>query len=293
MTSIGDIKLRAAIQFCVGLGKTPTQTYKLVQEAKTVKKCCRSLVFKWHRQFKEGRTSIEDDTRRGRPAEKKVDIVKTVKDLLDKDRRLTIRTISTKLDIPATTVHRILKRELHMSKVSARWVPRLLTQEQKSRRVECATEFLNRYEREGSDFLDNIITMDETWIWEFDPETKAESIWKTPSSPVPKKTRVSKSGGKHMFVFFMDRKGMLLIHKVPIVGFKIMRNPNESRIFFISGPIFTSRTSFYSVKKDVPENVRFSQIHTIVSLLARNRILNFLCQCNVCQQADVIRGKSP
>ena len=83
-----------------------------------------------------------------------------------------------------------------MRKVSARWVPRLLTDEQKARRVECSMEFVNRYEKEGDQFLNNIITMDETWIWEYDPETKAESsVWKTPRSPPPKEAIVSRSGG--------------------------------------------------------------------------------------------------
>ena len=44
MTSIGDVKLRAAIQFCLALGKTPTETYKMIQQAGTTRKCCRSLV---------------------------------------------------------------------------------------------------------------------------------------------------------------------------------------------------------------------------------------------------------
>ena len=103
-----------------------------------------------------------------------------------------------------------------MSKVSARWVPRLLSDEQKATSVECSTEFLNRFEMEGDQFLANIITIDETWIWEYDPETKAESsVWKTPRAPPPKKARVCKSSVKHMFVFFMDRRGMLLGHRVP------------------------------------------------------------------------------
>ena len=40
----------------------------MIQQAGTARKCCRSLVFKWHRQFKDGRESVEDETRCGRPA---------------------------------------------------------------------------------------------------------------------------------------------------------------------------------------------------------------------------------
>ena len=82
--------------------------------------------------------------------------------------------------------------------------------------MSCSEEFLERYETEGEAFLDHIVTQDETWLWHYDPETKAQSsVWKTPNTPPPKKARVNKSGGKHMFVFFMDRRGMLLIHQVP------------------------------------------------------------------------------
>jgi len=76
--------------------------------------------------------------------------------------------------------------------------------------------FLSRYDAEGDEFLDRIITTDETWLYHFDPETKAmSSVWKSPRTPPPKKAQVQKSAGKHMFIFFMDRHGMILQHRVP------------------------------------------------------------------------------
>ncbi|XP_060597479.1 protein GVQW3-like [Ruditapes philippinarum] len=76
MTSIGDVEVRAIIKFCVGIEKTPTETYKMIQASRTTKKCCRSLVFRWHDMFRNGRESREDDKRCGRPS-----VVKTgVKD---------------------------------------------------------------------------------------------------------------------------------------------------------------------------------------------------------------------
>ena len=76
--------------------------------------------------------------------------------------------------------------------------------------------FLRRYQREGDGFLDRIITTDETWMWLYDPETKDQSaVWTKCGSAPPEKARVSKSGGKYMFVMFADRNGMLLRHAVP------------------------------------------------------------------------------
>ena len=84
------------------------------------------------------------------------------------------------------------------------------------RRVRDSRAFLRRFEREGNRFLDSIITTDETWLWLHDPETKQQSaVWKRSGSPPPEKARVSKSGGKFMFIMFCDRKGMLLPHAVP------------------------------------------------------------------------------
>ena len=214
MTSTGDVKLRSVIQFCESLGKTPTQTYDLVQKAGKYK-CCRSIVFQWHKEFREGRESVEDKKRCGRPASYRNSLVNDVKARIAEDRRFTVRTLASDLDCSKDTVLRILK-DLNMSKVSARWVPRLLTVDQKAHRVTSSSEFLSRYDAEGERFLNRIVTQDETWLWHYDPETKADSsVWKTPGTPPPKKARVLRSGGKHMFVFFMDKQGMILIHRVP------------------------------------------------------------------------------
>jgi len=75
-----------------------------------------------------------------------------------------------------------------MNKVFARWVPRLLQQDQKSARVRLSRSFLNRYDREGDQFLHWIITMDETCLYLYEPESKQRSmVWKHLGSPPPKK----------------------------------------------------------------------------------------------------------
>ena len=60
--------------------------------------------------------------------------------------------------------------------------------------------FLRRYRKEGNDFLDRIITTDETWMWFYDPEMKGQSmVWNGSGSPPPEKAGVTKSGGKHVY----------------------------------------------------------------------------------------------
>jgi len=55
--------------------------------------------------------------------------------------------------------------------------------------------------------FDRVITGDETWCFQYDPETKRQSMqWKTHNSPRPKKTRMCPSQVKTMFVCFFDHK---------------------------------------------------------------------------------------
>jgi len=58
--------------------------------------------------------------------------------------------------------------------------------------------------------MDNVISGDETWIFQYDPETKRQSAeWHTQKSPRPKKARMSKSKIKTMLIVFFDRRGIV------------------------------------------------------------------------------------
>ncbi|GFW65801.1 putative mariner transposase [Trichonephila clavipes] len=68
-------------------------------------------------------------------------------------------------------------------------------------------------------FLEHVITGDESWVFEYDPETKRQSMnWHTSTSPRPKKARMSKSKIKNMlirFVCFFDSQGIVQKEFVP------------------------------------------------------------------------------
>ena len=109
--------------------------------------------------------------------------------MLNKDRRLTIRHIAE-----LNCIRRF--RNEGMRKVLARWVPRMLTEEQKKVCVDICTD-LSCLQAEPQTFLDRIVTQDETWVHHFDPETKRQSmIWKHVTSPTPKRFKVTPSAGK-------------------------------------------------------------------------------------------------
>jgi len=59
-------------------------------------------------------------------------------------------------------------------------------------------------------FLSNVITVDETWVYAYDPETKTQcSQWISPGSPRTKKARQVRSNIKSMLICFFDLKGIV------------------------------------------------------------------------------------
>lgn len=216
MASTESTETRSVIKFCVNLDMTPTQTMKKMKDANMTTHASRSLIFKWHKRFKDGRISILDDTGRGRRPIIGPALVTSVEEFVNQDRRVTVREVATEVGISYGSAWNILRDNLEMTRVCARWVPRILKDHEKERRVNDSNSFLRRYRIEGNAFLDRIITTDETWLWLFDPETKQQSsVWKRSSSPPPTKARVNKCGGKFMCMMFADRRGTILTHIVP------------------------------------------------------------------------------
>ncbi|UYV63821.1 hypothetical protein LAZ67_2005754 [Cordylochernes scorpioides] len=96
-----------------------------------------------------------------------------------------------------------------MRKVCAKLVPKVLTQDQKELRVLRCQELLDLIQNEP-DFLNSVVTGDESWMFEYGPESKRKSCaWHTKSSPRPKKARLSKSRIKMMIIVFFDIRGIV------------------------------------------------------------------------------------
>jgi len=109
--------------------------------------------------------------------------VTKVRDLVRSDRRLTVRMISNVLNLNCQTVHEILTFELGMQKICAKLVPKILTNEQKENRRNVCLDLLERIKNDKK-FFKHVITSDETWIFEYDPDTKRQgSEWHTCNSP--------------------------------------------------------------------------------------------------------------
>ncbi|GFU75811.1 mariner Mos1 transposase [Trichonephila clavipes] len=76
----------------------------------------------------------------------------------------------------------------------------------------CALDFLDRYHKEGDQFLERIVTGDETWVSHITPESKRQSMeWRIRNSPVRVKVKRTISTRKVMATLLWDRHGVLLV----------------------------------------------------------------------------------
>jgi len=111
---------------------------------------------------------------------------------------MTVRELEEDLGIPRTIVSQILTEDLGNKRVAAKFVLRLLSPEQKEFHAAVAQDLLETANNDPH-FLKKVITGDESWVYGYDPETKAQSSqWKSPESPCPKKARQSRSNVKVM-----------------------------------------------------------------------------------------------
>ncbi|KAJ4434163.1 hypothetical protein ANN_16485 [Periplaneta americana] len=161
-------------------------------------------------RWDDGRTSAESEQRCGRPqTARSAAVVERVRNLVMADRRLTVQEIAEKVGVSKDSAHAILRDDLNMNRVAAKFVSKLLSLEQKNLRRDVAQDVLDTANTDPG-FLNTVITGDESWVYGYDPGTKRQSSqWKHPESPRPKKTRQVRSKIKVMLTVFFDVRGIV------------------------------------------------------------------------------------
>lgn len=170
-------------------------------------------IYFWINEFKCGRICTEDEARSGRPVEvTTLDIVEKIHGMVMENRRMKVREIAEAVGISTERVHNILHEKLHVKKLCARWVPRLLTLDQKRMRKDVSMQCLAMFKRNPRDFWRRFVTVDETWIHYYTPEMKQQSKqWIMPGESAPKKAKTVLSAEKVMATVFWDSQGIILI----------------------------------------------------------------------------------
>ena len=211
------VEYRAVIRFLLLEGENATNIHKRLSNVYGKSFPSYSTVASWVSEFKRGRKDLNDEPRPGRPvSQSTAENVDKVHQLVLENRKISIECIVQETGLSTGTVHTILHEHLSMSKVCARWVPKMLTPDMKATRVNTSSVLLSRYNVNPENFLSRVVTGDETWVYYYDPPSKFESMeWKHAGSPRTKKFKVSRTTKKVMATVFWDTDGVIHIDYLP------------------------------------------------------------------------------
>jgi hypothetical protein len=129
----GKIDQHVCIKFCMKLGKYATETLEMLREAFGEHSLCLTAVFEWHSHFKVCQVSVENDECSGRPSTSK-----TTENV--ENCHQTIRELADTVGISYGVRQEILTENLNMPHIAAMFVPQLLTNDQKQRRINVCLE---------------------------------------------------------------------------------------------------------------------------------------------------------
>ncbi|GBN03918.1 Putative uncharacterized protein FLJ37770 [Araneus ventricosus] len=105
---------RVNIKFCFKLGRTATETHKMLLKVDAVSKKC---VFEWFKRFRDGKEDVKDEPRSCRPPTSTTpDNIERVRRMLADDRQLSLRMIAEELKISIDSVSDIIHEHLQKRK---------------------------------------------------------------------------------------------------------------------------------------------------------------------------------
>ena len=153
-----SIKQRYCIKFCQKLGNNQTETIQKIQQAFEDETLSQTQIKQWFDRFKNSCISVESEACSGRPfTSRNEEVIKKVCQIVMEDCRLTLRKIVEEVGISRGTVHSVLIEDLCMQRVLAKFIPMLLTEQQKELLVEITQDMLNCANNE-LEFMKTIIS---------------------------------------------------------------------------------------------------------------------------------------
>jgi len=146
-------------------GKTPTDISNELNIAHGTAAPSYQTVRIWFNRFADGHDDLEDKGRPGRPITAVTnDNIWTVRALIEDDRHITYDQIVAHTSLGRNAIQTIIHDHLLLNKLTSRWVPHSLNDEQKEARVSICRANLDKFNN-GKWRLCDIVTGDESWIY--------------------------------------------------------------------------------------------------------------------------------
>jgi histone-lysine N-methyltransferase SETMAR len=205
-----DIRLLMNYDFRSGL--SATECHHRLKTAYPDLKVSYETVRTWYGRFRNGNESLSDRDRCGRPKTAVTEEnVEKVRDLIESDPRISYDSLQCQLGIGRLSIETILHEHLHVKKVTAKFVPHVLTDIQKCARVEWCQTMLSKFNNGSSPMVWDIVTGDETWVRQRDARSvTGRQVWcYEGEEPVPE-VRPSSWVGKQMVATFFSKGGHLV-----------------------------------------------------------------------------------
>ena len=134
-----------------------------------------------------------------------------VRDLVYSDNRIKVEEIANALHISHGSVSRTLHDRLGMHKLTARWVPKSLSDEQMATRASAYSALLKRFRSKEDDFRSRLVTVDEPGYIIMGQRIKLKVASVGPGSPRPIKFKTQPSAGKVLATVFWDAQGVIML----------------------------------------------------------------------------------
>ncbi|XP_076061273.1 protein GVQW3-like [Oratosquilla oratoria] len=163
------------IKFYQKFGDMRVQTIQKIQQAFGNESMVITQIKEWYNHFKQGHTSVQSKPWSGRPStSRNKEFIANVHQTVEDNHHIIINKNIREAVISTGSVHTILIEDLVMQCMSAKFIPNLLAEQQKQLHLDIAQD-LSDCANSDSDFMKTIITGDDTWVYEYDPETKFQS----------------------------------------------------------------------------------------------------------------------
>ncbi len=174
--------------------KEINETVKKVYGDKALK---RAQIYAILKKVKTGENASDQRKFNSKKTKRTLALIASIAAAMEDDRRILVKRLALTHDLSVGTVFNILHKDLHLSKKSARWVPKNLTDEQKEARVRTSEAFVKRIQQGSFSLLNNIVTMDKTLVSYHTPETKNQSKeWTIKGQPGPLKSKMQETRNK-------------------------------------------------------------------------------------------------
>jgi hypothetical protein len=183
---MGDFhEQRVCVKFCFKLGKVFSGIFEVLKQTFGDEAMSSTKTHDRYKLFKESRPTGEDSNHTGQPSTSKNERdIRKVRKVIRSNRHLTVREVEEEVGISKTT-YRELTENLGMC------------------HVDISKELVGRANADEN-FLKNIVTGDETWVYGYVVGTKAHySQWDSEMSPTPKKARQVQSNVTVVLFFLL------------------------------------------------------------------------------------------